>query len=65
MIKVMEKGPETFISYCPKCGAKISYQLEDVRNIFGTETYMVNCPICKSVVQHGVDYRNLFDLSKE
>lgn len=60
MIKVIEKGPEEFIAYCPRCGAKISYELSDVRNIFGTKAFVIDCPECGEAIQHGYDHKNKF-----
>ena len=60
MIKVIERGPKEFIAYCPRCGAKISYELEDLRAVFGTQVYIINCPECQTVINHGSN-KNLFD----
>ena len=52
MIEILKKGPEKFVRYCPHCGAKLQYELSDVTRVFCTDSYVVNCPVCKYIIQH-------------
>jgi len=58
MIEILEEGPKEFIKYCPHCGVKIKYDLSDVKKIFGTDSYIVNCPQCNCLIKHSAIINN-------
>lgn len=50
MIKIIKEGKKEFITTCPICGCRFSYEYEDLQL---TITYkMVQCPCCGEEVIH-------------
>lgn len=51
MIKIIEKGKETFEITCQRCGCKFSYDAEDAK--YDIDEHMkVECPQCKFNNRH-------------
>lgn len=51
MIKIIEKGKETFELTCVRCGCKFSYETDDVHGTY-TDEMKVECPQCKYNNKH-------------
>jgi len=52
MKKIIERGPETFVTTCRHCGTKFSYELEDLWSSSFSPTPYVQCPVCSDRCYH-------------
>lgn len=46
MIKIIEKGKDTFEMTCKRCGCRFSYDTEDAKGTY-TDEIKVECPQCE------------------
>lgn len=47
MIKILEKGQQTFTITCDRCGCKFQYDLSDLSGLD-----YINCPFCHTTLTH-------------
>lgn len=47
MIKILEKGQQTFIRTCDRCGCKFQYDLSDLSGLD-----YISCPCCHTTLTH-------------
>lgn len=47
MIKIIEKGQQTFTRTCDRCGCKFQYDLSDLSGLD-----YINCPFCRTTLTH-------------
>ena len=47
MIKIIEKGQQTFTRTCNRCGCKFQYDLSDLSGLD-----YINCPFCHTTLTH-------------
>lgn len=47
MIKIIEKGQQTFTKTCDRCGCKFQYDLSDLSGLD-----YINCPFCHTTLTH-------------
>lgn len=47
MIKIIEKGQQTFTRTCDRCGCKFQYDLSDLSGLD-----YINCPFCHTTLTH-------------
>lgn len=55
MVTIIEKGKlETFITVCPKCSCKFSYQEPDLTwyTLGSIDVLAIECPTCRKVIRH-------------
>lgn len=59
MIKMLEKGQQTFTRTCDRCGCKFQYDLSDLSGLD-----YINCPYCHTTITHVGPKAIKIDLSK-
>ncbi len=52
MKKIITKGTDTYHATCTECGARFSYEREDVRTNYVRGGEWVSCPHCGHDHQH-------------